>query len=135
MPQSERGTALTIFAVAFALLAISNILKPLQLGGDQTGFVLFGLRLGTTGSALAGPLFGIFLLAYARSIWQMRRVAIPLAYAYAGYVVINLILFSLLTPTPRTAGYIAFSIVYSIVAIGVSAGAAVLLSRRKSELR
>lgn len=135
MASSERGTALTAFAVGFGLLAISNLLKPLQLGGAQTGFVLFGTRLDPAGSAIAGPIFGLFLLAYAAGIWKMRRFALPLSYLYVAYVVVNLILFSVITPTPQTFGYMVFGIVYSAVAIGVSGGAAFLLTQRKSELR
>lgn len=135
MAQSERGNTLTVFAIAFALLAVSNILKPFQLGGDQTGFVLFGTRLDPAASAIAGPLFGLFLFVYALSIWRMRRIALPLAYVYAAYVVVNLVLFSILTPTPQTLGYAVFGVVYSVVAIGVSAAAAIVLTRRKADLR
>lgn len=135
MASSERGNALTAFALGFGLLAISNLLKPLQLGGDQTGFVLFGTRLDAAGSAVAGPIFGLFLFAYAVGIWKMRRFALPLSYIYVAYVVLNLILFSIITPTPQTFGYIVFGIVYSFVAIGVSGGAALLLTQRKDELR
>lgn len=135
MASAERGAALTAFAAAFGLLAVSNILKPFQFGGDQTGFVLFGTRLDPAGSAIAGPLFGLFLFAYAASIWRMRRSALPMAYAYAAYVVLNLVLFSIITPTPQTIGYMLFGIGYSVVAIGVSVAAVVALTRRKQDLR
>jgi hypothetical protein len=134
MNKPERGTALTVFAVLFAILSVSNLLKPFQLGGDQTGFVFLGYRLDAFGSAILGPLFGLFLIAYAYGIWTMRRWVLPLAHFYATWVVLNLILFSFVTESPSTPGKIAFGIVYSIVAIGVSAGAAVILTRRKNEL-
>lgn len=134
MNKPERGTALTVFAILFCVLAVSNLLKPLQLGGDQTGFVFLGYRLDAFGSAILGPAFGVFLAAYAYGIWTMRRWAVPLAHFYATYVVLNLILFSFLTESPSTPGKVAFGIVYSIVAIGVSGGAAVILTRRKNEL-
>ena len=133
MPQAQRGRALTVFAILFGVLAISNFLKPLQIG-EQTGFVLFGARLSGTANTIAGPLFGLFLAIYAYGIWNMRRFALPMSHAYATYVILNLILFSFRTPTPDTVGYKIFGVVYSAIAIGVSLAAAVLLTKRKSEL-
>jgi hypothetical protein len=101
----ERGPSLTIAAVLFALLGISNLLKPLQIGGQQTGFVFFGQRLAGTANTILGPLFGIALLAYAVGIWRMRRWALPLGWGYAGYVLVNLFLFTVRNPEglrPRT---------------------------------
>lgn len=134
MNKPERGTALTVFAVLFAILSVSNLLKPFQLGGDQTGFVFLGYRLDAFGSAILGPLFGLFLITYAYGIWNLRRWAVPLSHFYATWVVLNLILFSFVTESPSTPGKVAFGIVYSIVAIGVSGGAALILTRRKNEL-
>lgn len=133
MSQPSRGRALTVFAALFAILAVSNLLKPLALG-PETGFVLLGQRLSGTANAIAGPLFGIFLLVYAAGIWRMRRFALPLGHAYAAYVVLNLILFSLRMPQRPGLGYKLFGLVYSLVAIGVSSGAAFLLHRRRHEL-
>ena len=79
MAQAERGQALTTFAILFGLLAISNLLKPFQFGGEQTGFVFFGSRLSGAPNAIIGPVFGIFLAVYAYAIWNMRRFAIPMA--------------------------------------------------------
>lgn len=134
MSQGARGGALTVFAILFALLAISNFLKPLQLGGEQTGFVLFGERLSGLPNQIAGPLFGAFLAVYAYGIWTMRRWALPMGHAYATYVVLNLALFSLRASYPDTLTYKIFMVVYAAVAIGVAAGAAVILTRRKAEL-
>ena len=134
MPQAQRGRALSIFAVLFALLAVSNLLKPFKFGGDQTGFVLFGSRLSGLANTIVGPLFGIFQLVYAYGIWTMKRFALPMAHAYALYVVLNLFLFNERNTTPDTVGYKIFGVVYSAVAIGVSLGAAVLITRRKAEL-
>jgi hypothetical protein len=134
MAAAARGTALTAFAILFAVLAGSNLLKPFQILGPQTGFVLFGERLEGTANAVAGPLFGLFLLVYAIGIWGMKRWALPLAWLYAAYVVANLLLFRFRTETPPGVGYMIFGLVYMLVAIGVSAGAAWLLSRRKAEL-
>jgi hypothetical protein len=109
-------------------------MKPFRLGGEQTGFVLFGERLSGTANAVAGPVFGAFLLAYAAGIWRMKRFALEMAYAYAAYVILNLVLFNVRTPQPPGAGNLVFGIVYSAVAIGVSSGAAYLLAKRKPEL-
>ena len=134
MAQAERGRALTIFAILFGILAISNFLKPFQFGGEQTGFVFLGSRQSGVANTVLGPLFGLFLAVYAYAIWNMRRFAIPLAHAYALYVILNLFLFSMRNTTPDTVGYKIFGAVYSAIAIGVSLGAAVLLTRRKAEL-
>jgi hypothetical protein len=129
----RRGTALTIFAILFGILAVSNLLKPLQIG-EQTGFVFFGSRLSGTANTIIGPLFGIFLAVYAYGIWNMRRFALPMAHAYATYVILNLILFTFRTPTPDTVSYQIFGLVYSAIAIGISVSAAVLITKRKAEL-
>jgi len=132
---ANRGTALTVFAVLFGMLAISNLLKPLQLGGDRTGFVLFGKRLSGTPNLVVGPLFALFLALYAASIWTMRRRALWMARLYVAYVFLNLVLFNVRSPHPSGAGWFAFSAVYAAVALGVAGGAAWLLAARRDELR
>jgi len=122
---------LRVCAVLFALLGVSNLLKPLRLGGQQTGFVFFGHRLAGTPNAIAGPLFGIFLLVYAAGIWRQRAYAFPMGCLYAVYVVVNLIMFQAVAPKPPGAGFVVFGVIYAVVAIGVSSGAAYLLSRRR----
>jgi hypothetical protein len=134
MPQAQRGRALTIFAILFGLLAVSNLLKPFQFGGEQTGFVFFGSRLSGTANTIIGPLFGIFLAVYAYGIWNTRRFALPMAHAYATYVILNLILFTFRNPSPATVGEQVFGVVYSVIAIGVSLTAAVMITQRKAEL-
>jgi len=135
MASARRGPALTTFAILFGILAVSNLLKPLQLGGAQhTGFVFFGQRTSGTANAILGPLFGIYLLVYAAGIWRLRRFALPMAYAYAAYVVVNLIAFTVRGEHEPGAGYVIFSVVYALVAVGVSSGTALLLTRRKAAL-
>ncbi len=134
MPESTRGQFLTICAVLFALLGVSNLLKPLQIGGAQTGFVFLGQRLSGMPNTIAGPIFGIFLLAYASAIWKMKRLAMPMAHAYATYVILNLILFSMRNEQPPGISYQIFGVVYAAIAIGISLGAAVQLTKRKAEL-
>lgn len=133
MANRERGTALTVFAILFGILAISNLLKPFHLGGADTAFVFLGQRTSGWANTLLGPLFGIFLAVYAYGIWHMKRFAMPMAHAYATYVVLNLVLWSLRTPPEQNVS-VAFGIVYAVVAIGVSVGAAVLLTQRKADL-
>lgn len=135
MPHPARGTALTVLAILFALLAISNLSKPLQLNSEQ-GFVLFGERLHGTANAVAGPLFGLYLLVYAAGIWGLRRWALPMGVAYALYVTVNLVLFRLRTTPPAdTVGYQAFVVVYAVVALGCAWGAVHLLRQRRAALR
>lgn len=122
---------LNLFAALFALLGVSNLLKPLQLGGAQTGFVLFGQRLAGTANTIAGPLFGIYLLVYALAIWRRWRGALPMGRAYALYVVLNLVLYTMRNPRPPGASYAVFTLVYALVAIGVSAGTVALLAREQ----
>jgi hypothetical protein len=136
MSNVGRGPWLTTAAVLFAILAISNLLKPLQIGGDQTGFVFLGERLTGLANAIAGPLFGVFLAAYAAGIWGMRRFALPMGRLYAAYVLVNLVLFPFRTPAPPGAGAggRVFGLAYAAVAIGVSVGTYWTLARRQDEL-
>jgi hypothetical protein len=134
MAEESGKQTLKVFAVLFALLAVSNLLKPFQIGGEQTGFVFFGQRLSGTANMIAGPLFGLYLLVYAWGIWRMKRFALPMGHAYATYVVLNLLMYIAKNPRPPGAGAVIFGIVYSVVAIGVSVGAAYLLTKHKAEL-
>ncbi len=134
MARSERGRALTIFAVLFALVAISNLLKPFHLEGADTGFVFFGQRLSGTANAIVGPLFGLYLLVYAFGIWRMKYFALPMGHAYAVYVILNIILFTMRSEQPPGTGHQIFAVVYAAIAIGVSLSAAVMLTQRKKEL-
>lgn len=132
--ESRPGAALITFAVLFAILALTDLLKPFHLEGPQTGFVFLGARTGGTANVILGPLFGAILLAYAIGILRMKRYALPLAYAYAGYVVLNLALFSIRNPPPKNSGEMAFGIVYTALGVGISVAAAIALTRRRSEL-
>jgi len=132
MAESKRGGLLTFSVVAFALLGISNIAKPFS--GGQAGFVFFGTKLAGTPNAILGPLFGIILIVYAFGIWRMRRYALYLAYSYAAYVTINMFMFGAKNPTPATQREMIFIIVYMIVALTVTWGTAILLTRRRAEL-
>jgi hypothetical protein len=134
MADSRRDGALTTLAILFAILALTDILKPLHLEGPTTGLVFFGKRLSGTPDAILGPILGIILLIYAAGIWRMRRYAMYLGFAYAIYVTINLALYSARNPAPPSQGDMIFGIVYIVLALAFSWGTAILLSRRKAEL-
>jgi hypothetical protein len=134
MATSKRSGALTVLAILFAILALTDILKPFHLEGPTTGLVFFGKRLSGVPDAILGPILGIFLLTYAASIWRMRRYAIALGYAYAIYVTINLVLYSARNPPPASRGEMIFGIVYVIFALAFTWGTVVLLNRSKTDL-
>jgi hypothetical protein len=98
MKVTSRGSVLTIFAVLFAILALSNFLKPFHLDRNA-GFVFFGMKTHGIANAILGPAFGALLVAYAIGIWRMRKWVLPIAYVYAVYVTLNLLLY-----TVRNAG-------------------------------
>jgi hypothetical protein len=127
----------TALALMMGLMAVSNFWKPVaqrMAPESNAGFVFFGTRLHGAANAVIGPLFGVLLAAYAYGAWTHRRWVAPLAVAYAGYVIANLILFTLIAPAdqrPPLLGMIA----YAAVAIGVSSGGAYYLWSRRDELR
>jgi hypothetical protein len=129
--QPRRGPVLTTGAVLFALLALSNLSKPLS--GGRAGFVFLGTKTAGVANALLGPAFGLFLLLYALGIWQQKRFALPMAWAYAVYVPLNLLLFTINTPDRWQSPL--FGLAYAAIALGVSWGAALLLTRRRAQLR
>ena len=129
--ERKRGWFLTIAAVLFALLALSNFLKPI-LADAHTGFVFFGRRLSGVPNDILGPVFGLILVAYVMSIWQMRRYALPLGWAYAAYVVANGVLFSMQTsdkpPSP------AFMVASLVLGLGIPIGSAIVLTQKRTQL-
>ena len=136
MNNPDRGSRLTVLALLFGLLAVSDLAKPLEAslgGGLRPGFVLFGHRLSGTANAVVGPLFGLYLLVYAAGIWRMRRWALPVGTVYAVYVIVNLTLFMVRDPEPMREG-VLFGAIYAVVAIGVSWGAVWVLSQRRAAL-
>jgi hypothetical protein len=133
MTEASRGPVLTTFAVLFAILGLSNFLKPFHLD-PNTGFVFFGMKTHGIANAILGPAFGALVVVYAIGIWRMRQWVLPIAYAYAVYVILNLLLYSIRNAGSTGQPSLAFMIVYIAVAVGVSAGSAVLLHRRKHEL-
>ena len=125
-------TALRICGVLFILLAFSNFTKFLEFDPHQ-GFMLFGMRQRGFPNFLFGWLFGIYLLVYGVGILRDRAWALPMGAAYAVYVVLNLILFTIRMPDEAWARPI-FGLVYIIVAVGVSSGAVYLLAKKRHAL-
>jgi hypothetical protein len=125
-------TALRICGVLFVLLAFSNFTKFLEFSPHQ-GFMLFGMRQRGFPNFLFGWLFGIYLLVYGVGILRDRTWALPMGVAYAVYVVLNLILFTIRMPDEAWARPI-FGLVYIIVAVGVSSGAVYLLAKSRRAL-
>jgi hypothetical protein len=135
MPDRSRGAVLTIFALLFVLMAISNFGKPFS-HNPGVGFVFFGTRLSGMRNIIIAPIFGILLIVYAYGILAMRKFALPLGVAYAAYVIVNMPLFLIRyhgSPVMQEHSW-AYLVPYPFVAIGVSSGAAALLYRRKADL-
>jgi hypothetical protein len=84
-------------------------------------------------NAIVAPIFGLMLAILAYGIFTMRRFALPLACFYAGYVILNVLLFTL-----RTYGISSLPpllwMLFIAVAVGVSSGTAIILNQRKAEL-
>jgi hypothetical protein len=133
MAAASRGSVLTMSAVLFALLAMSNFLKPFHLD-PNAGFVFLGLKTHGIANAILGPAFGVLLVVYAVGIWRMRRWVLPIACAYAAYVILNLSLYSIRNAEAPGQPSALFMVGYIGVAVGVSAGAALVLYRRRGEL-
>jgi hypothetical protein len=133
MEQSRRGATLTVFSLLFALVAIEDLLKPFHLEGPTTGFVFFGTRTHGIANTILGPLFGILLLVYAISILRMRKYALPLAFIYAIYVVLNIVLYSV-NPPPGEQGSPVFLVAFLVLAIAIPWAAAITLWRRRADL-
>ena len=130
---TKRGVLLTIFAIGLGLMAVSNFTKPFKMS-PNVGFVFLGMKLSGIANTVIAPIFGIMLALLAYGIWTMRKFALPISYFYAAYVILNLLLFTIRSSgTPTMPPWGAW-IVYIMVAVGVSSGAAVLLTQRKAEL-
>jgi hypothetical protein len=122
--------------ILFVILAISDFTKALQYHGnpERGGLVLLGHKLqGVAPNAIAGPLFGIFLLIYAFGIFRMRSWVLPIAMFYAFWVPVNEVMFWSLHSEPQhpTVGFIAFYLFVSLVG---SIGTALYLTYRRAQL-
>jgi hypothetical protein len=120
------------FALLFALMALSNTLKPFAYT-ETVGFVLFGARLTGTANTVVSIAFASFLSLYAVSLWTEHRRAIALGAAYALYVIANLVLWNFRKP-PGEVTPLAFALPYLVTAVGISSGAAWLAWRHRDRL-
>jgi hypothetical protein len=133
MVDKSRGPLLTTFAILFLILAISNFSKPFHLSPDA-GLVFFGVKTHGIANKILGPVFGLLLVIYAVGIWRMRRWVLPIAGGYAAYVIVNLLLYTIRHAGSANEPPRLFMLGYIAIAIGVSAGSAILLYRRQSAL-
>ena len=125
-------TWLKILGVLLCVLAISDFTKVLEMQ-PNVGLVFFGMRQRGTPNYILAPLFGVFLLFYGTAILRMKRVALPLSKLYAGYVIANLVLFTV-RMSDEALAHPLFGIVYAVLAIAGSSGAAYLLAKHEPEL-
>jgi hypothetical protein len=128
VPTKPRGVAPTILALLFALIALSNFLKPFHLFPND-GFVFLGTKLTGTANAVVAPLFGIILLVYAYGVWAMRKFALPVAYICVLCVILNMVLFTMKNGDTRPLPFINI-----VVGTGVPLATAIVLTRRRAEL-
>jgi hypothetical protein len=131
MTDEQRGPVLTLFAFLYVLLAISDFAKPFS-HDPAIGFVYLGVRQSGSTNAILASLFGIGLLIFAYGIWTMRNYAMPAAYIFTAWVIINTILFRIKNPSAPQP--IAFMIAATAIGIGVPLATAIILSRRRAEL-
>ena len=132
----KRGAFLTVMAVLFAVLALSNSTKALQhLRDPKTlGIVIFGVRFESVASNLIlGPLMGVVLAAYSYGLWKLRPWVAALSIAYAFYVPVNLVLFWYRQTGPDIPplGFILF---YLAVSLTGSIGPALYLAYHRDKL-
>jgi hypothetical protein len=132
MAEKSRGLALTIFALLFVLLAISDFAKPLS-HSPGVGFVYMGVRQSGTANAILGPLFGFLLLVYAYGIWSMRRYALPVAYIFTAWVIVNTVLYTIKNHAVEHPSLLV-AIVTTAIGIGVPLATAIILTRRQDDL-
>ena len=119
----ERGIFLTVVAILFAVLAVSNATKALQhlSNPEHLGIVVLGVRFERVASNLIfGPMMGVVLAAYAYGLWKLKPWVAPLSIVYAFYVPLNLVLFWYrqvgpeIPPLPFILGYLAIAFTGSI---------------------
>ena len=131
-----RGPFLSVMTVLFVLLALSDFTKALQNHSDPSrgGLVVLGYRLETMASnAVLGPIFGLFLIAYAWGIWRMKRWVLPISIAYAFYVPVNLVLFWF-THGQGPHPTLSFILIYLAIALTGALGTALYLAYHRDRL-
>ncbi len=133
---ATRGWFLTVMAVLFVVLALSDFTKAIQYQHDHAvgGLVVFGHRFEGVGvNAIVGPLFGLILLAYAYGLWKMRPWVKLLSIIYAFYVPYNLVLFWFVHTEARPT--VRFIVQYLAIALTGSVGTALYIAYHKDRFR
>jgi hypothetical protein len=134
--ERKRGAFLTVMAVLFAILALSNCTKALQHLRDpkMLGIVIFGVRFETVAANLIlGPLMGLVLAAYSYGLWKLKPWVAPLSIAYAFYVPVNLVLFWYRQTGPDIPA-LGFILIYLAVSLTGSIGTALYLAYHRDKL-
>ena len=132
----KRPAFLTMMAILFAMMAISNATKVFQAteGNPVGGFVFFGVRFRETLPILFLALpFAALLATYARGLWLQKKWVAWIAVPYAFYVPANLTLFWFFQPADNLPP-IAFIGAYLFFAVGGSVGTALYLMRHFDDL-
>jgi hypothetical protein len=139
-------TFVRICAVLIVLRSFTNFAKLFQ--GEAATLVLFGRILHGSDAALPSLAVGLFMLAAGIGMWMGARWALPLAVAYAAYVAVNLLSWTITNPEElvrvgarfssatdpgelRRIGAAAF-FGYCLVALGTTAGPAWILWKRRA---
>ncbi len=131
-----RSAFLTVMAVLFAALAVSNSTKALQhlQYPKVLGIVIFGVRFESVASNLIlGPLMGLVLAAYAYGLWKLRPWVAALSIVYAFYVPVNLVLFWYFQTGPDIPP-LSFILIYLAVSLTGSIGTALYLAYHRDKL-
>ncbi|MBM4244115.1 MAG: hypothetical protein FJ148_09905 [Deltaproteobacteria bacterium] len=134
--QRQRGAFLTVVAILFAVLAVSNTTKALQflMNPSHLGIVIFGVRFESVlANVLLGPLLGAVLAAYAYGLWTLKPWVAPLSIVYAFYVPLNLVLFWYRNIGPEIPP-LRFILGYLAIALTGSIGTALYLAYHREKL-
>jgi hypothetical protein len=136
MANGRRGVFLTVMAVLYTLLTISNFTKAIQYLNNPAvgGIVIFGVRFESVVSNLIlGPLMGLVVGAYAYGLWTLKPWLAPLSVAYAFYVPVNLVLFWYFH-TASEIPPLGFILAYLAIAFTGSIGTALYLAYHRDKL-
>ena len=134
--ERARGPFLTVMAILFAILTISNLSKAFQFANDPAvgGIVIFGVRSESfAGNLIFGPLMALVVGAYAYGLWTLKRWVLPLALVYAFYVPTNLVLFWYFHQKPEVPALVGI-LVYLAIAFTGSIGTALYLAFHRDRL-
>ncbi len=131
MAEKSRGVTLTVFAILFGLLAVSNFLKPVLHGAN---FVFLGTKMTGAANAILAILFGILLAVYAFGIWTMRKFALTIAYIFFPWVVLNTVLFAMKNKPSGPQPSAGVAIMTIAIGLGVPLASLIILHRRRAEL-